>query len=368
MLHCRSHKQLVTKRIGSKDKSILSTSLNSFFSNPLNYFNNDLKDKKIVFNRKVNQNKYIISFSKLKPSDIKYLSREIKDKDKVYRTKFLLSKLNNNRSVSAIYTRDKFTVSRETDHNELEKIYSYFNMKKKSVKGSLNFFEDYSHTIQKNLNQVLDLQTKTLKDQHKINVTNNLISQHVSKKVNKPQEELLMSKTGYYRLKQEVKDDIEKDLKKKDPLPSFKWPSTLRNKEASYSSYYMNTGSLDNPKWQLVIERNDKKLEQICYSNMMNEAEMKGMKSFLDNSYLHKRISVSAYNKVRNNVNNKDIMKAIAIQGKDLLKLEQEISKSFKGKKYLVESENDPDKLTSILYEKKVHYMKLIHQEKDKTD
>lgn len=364
MIHFNSHKQLVTKPIRLQDKSVLSTSLNSFFDDPVNYFNNDLNDKKIVFNRKVNQNKYIIFFSKLKPGDIKYLTRETKDKDKVYRTKFLLSKLNNSRSVSTLYTRDKFTVSRETDHNELEKIYSYFNRKRNTTKGQMNFFKDYSHTIQKNVNQALDLQTKTLKNKHKINLTNDLISQHVSKKINKPQEELLMSKTGFYRLKKEVKDDVEKDLKKKDPLPSFKWPSTLRSKD-SFSTYYMNTGSLENPKWQLIIERNDKLQEQICYSNMMNKAEMKEMKSFLDNSYLHKRVGVSAYNKVRTNINNKKIMKAITIQGKDLLKIEKEITNSLKGKKYLIQSENDPDKLNPVLYEKKAQYMKLIHEEKD---
>jgi hypothetical protein len=127
------------------------------------------------------------------------------------------------------------------------------NTKNKLINSSY-FFENIPNDIKKSLSN----QNKKLLMRKMIERNNKLLSQYLSKKVNKPQNNLLLNKIDLYRFKKEVIHEIENRKPPDEKYGRFKWNISLRKPDSFKGvrdSYINLKGERFNPFWSIVIER-----------------------------------------------------------------------------------------------------------------
>ena len=150
-------------------------------------------------------------------------------------------------------------------------------------------------------------QEQTLLKSSKSQTKLNLLSERLSKKTNRPKEDLLILNTDNYRIKYELLNKIEKFNKKIGPEHYYNWYEDLRTiSNTNIGDNINNSYNIRNPL------RNEISMKFGKYKSMG-----KNKKIFNDvNKYSH---------------NCKDMI----INGKDLLQIEYELSKNLKNKKKL---------------------------------
>ena len=145
-------------------------------------------------------------------------------------------------------TNSSFTDS-DTDKDEN-------NIKNKLINSNY-FVEDIPNDIQKSLSN----QNKKLHMRKMLEKKNKILSQYLSKKVNKPQNNLLLNKIDLYRFKKEVINEIENRKPLDERYGRFKWNISLRKPDyfkGVRDSYINLKGERFNPFWSIVIERSPK--------------------------------------------------------------------------------------------------------------
>lgn len=174
--------------------------------------------------------------------------------------------------------------------------------------------EKYKNKIfRKELKKALVSQEKSFINNLNFKNKNLQISLFMSNKLKVPKEKLLMNKTEYYRINNDLKLKLSKQMKKEYIENFFKWEKSLKN--------------FDNKKEYEEIIRDP--------NYMIKYSPIKKFYSY-NNEYLVKRISKKNLQKFINNINNiKNNFRGLYIEGKNLLELEHEIAKDMKGKKIL---------------------------------
>jgi hypothetical protein len=131
------------------------------------------------------------------------------------------------------------------------------NNTKNKLINSNYFVEDIPNDIQKSLSN----QNKKLQMRRMLEKRNKILSQYLSKKVNKPQNNLLLNKIDLYRFKKEVINEIENRKPLDEKYGRFKWNISLRKPDyfkGVRDSYINLKGERFNPFWSIVIERSPK--------------------------------------------------------------------------------------------------------------
>lgn len=143
---------------------------------------------------------------------------------------------------------DKNSSSTDSDINKDE------NNNKNKLINSNYFVKDIPNDIQKSLSN----QNKKLHMRKIIEKKNKKLSKYLSKKVNKPQNNLLLNKIDLFRFKKEVINDIENRKPLDEKYGRFKWNISLRKPDyfkGVRDSYINLKGERFNPFWSIVIER-----------------------------------------------------------------------------------------------------------------
>ena len=146
---------------------------------------------------------------------------------------------------------DKNSSSTDSDINKDE------NNNKNKLINSNYFVKDIPNDIQKSLSN----QNKKLHMRKIIEKKNKKLSNYLSKKVNKPQNNLLLNKIDLFRFKKEVINDIENRKPLDEKYGRFKWNISLRKPDyfkGVRDSYINLKGERFNPFWSIVIERSPK--------------------------------------------------------------------------------------------------------------
>jgi len=131
------------------------------------------------------------------------------------------------------------------------------NNTKNNLINSSYFVEKIPNDIQNSLSN----QNKKLYMRKMIEKNNKLLSQYLSKKVNKPQNNLLLNKIDLFRFKKEVINDIENRKPLDERYGRFKWNISLRKPDCFKGvrdSYINLKGERFNPFWSIVVERSPK--------------------------------------------------------------------------------------------------------------
>ena len=217
----------------------------------------------------------------------------------------MLKKDQKNMTFANLYLEDKIKSNTKKKIMKRNKTISRQNQFLLNEKGG----NCYANKSEKNYFSILLAnQEQTLLKSSKSQTKLNLLSERLSKKINKPKEDLLILNTDNYRIKYELLNKIEKFNKKIGPEHYYNWYEDLRT--------ISNTNIGDKNINNLYNIRNP----------LRNEISMK----------FGKNKSMGKVKKIFNEVNKfSHNCKDMIINGKDLLQIEYELSKNLKNRKKL---------------------------------
>ena len=294
-------------RRGKKLKTERKLATN-IYSNLANYkYTNKNDNSNSSNNKKLDYQKYLDMSSKF----------EIIDNDRLkmifnsYKIKDQKDKDNKDNSINDKSQLSSVSDSYANQLNENKKA-NTFN-KKKYANPSLSL-----DNIPKEIKKCLFLQNKKLNLQKLSEKQNIRISRYLSKKLKKPQNNLLLNKIDSFRFKKEVINEIENNKPPEEQYGNgnFKWNISLRRPDhfqGVRKSYINLKGENYIPFWSLVIERNPKQKELSIKPNILNENDINQLKRQNKNIIFGKR---NQYFKTVENLDN------LNIEGKNLYNVE----------------------------------------------
>jgi hypothetical protein len=217
------------------------------------------------------------------------------------------------------------------DKSELGLNETYFTQNRKNDNVVNRYTNSYSSidNMPKDIRQCLWIQNKKLNSQ-KLSEKNAMrMSRFLSKKINKPQNNLLLNRIDSFRFKKEVINEMEFDKPIEEQYGKNNWNISLRRPEhfkGVRDSYINLKGEGHMPFWSVVIERSPKQKELSikpgCTLNNIEISEFKKQKT---------RTKSGIKNQYYRTVENLD---DLSIEGKNLFNLEykREIIDSNKNK------------------------------------
>ena len=327
--------------------------LDTVYNEPSSYFNNIFEGKPVIFgnksgvlNSEINhQTKKTINKEnknlKLIKGQYRYETNEKKALNEMRRESmqkkehsiFILPKNQtyiNDEELDYIY--DKF--------KNLKEINKKNNTTKEYDKNYINSFQD--ELLKNELKHKFDIQKKIIDHKKKKEKNEYSIAYNLSKKLNRPMDSLLITQSNLYRNKQEYKNTICNELNNLKPLPLYRWMTDLRSDN---EDHYVNVGGAHNPQWH-IYHRNRKKLFEIVRKPDVNFQTISLYNKSSD--FLKKKLPEKTYYNLKNLFKTVDKnINSIHIEGNDLLNFEQNISKTFKGKK-IISLSNDNNYILKI--------------------
>ena len=168
--------------------------------------------------------------------------------------------------------------------------------------------------LPREIKKCLFLQNRKLILQKLSEKKNLRISQFLSKKLNKPQNNLLINNIDSFRFKKEVINEIENNKPPEEQYGNFKWNISLRRPEhfKGVRDAYINLkGEGFSPFWSVVIEKSPKQKE-LCVKpgHILNENEINQIKK-KNNSGIKKQYFKTVEN-----------LEDLSIEGKNLYNVE----------------------------------------------
>ena len=172
--------------------------------------------------------------------------------------------------------------------------------------------------IPKDIKNSLFLQNRKL-NLHKLSEKQNIhMSRYLSKKLNKPQNNLLLNRVDSFRFKKEVINEIENSKPIEEQYGKFKWNISLRRPEhfqGVRDSYINLKGERFLPFWSIVIERSPKLKElSLKPGHILNQNDINELK----------KTNQSTNNRFKNNHYFKTVenLEDLNIEGKNLFNIE----------------------------------------------
>ena len=280
-------------------------------------------------------------------------------------------------SRSSVSTRGIQTSTKElgpnqqyVDESDLKKIYDdYRSIKKHNLTASnsnVNLLKNTDPKIKNELSQIFDQQEKSLKNFSLEQKGSNKIMKCIAQRLNKKPNDLLMSKIDNYRIKKEMVNQCEEEIKSNSPLPVNQWGLTLRQTPEHNNKYYINVGSPNKPRWHLFVQRPKPLKETIRHPNMLKEnIDKKEITNYINNVYLKTKLHKRSFSQLQESAN-ADSLNSLEIKGMDLLQFEQENSKMLRGKKILSSPECNKELRKSLVFGKDVNLPLLLKSKKNK--
>ena len=172
--------------------------------------------------------------------------------------------------------------------------------------------------IPKDIKNSLFLQNRKL-NLHKLSEKQKIhMSHYLSKKLNKPQNNLLLNRVDSFRFKKEVINEIENSKPIEEQYGKFKWNISLRRPEhfqGVRDSYINLKGERFLPFWSIVIERSPKQKElSLKPGHILNQNDINELK----------KTNQSTNNRFKNNHYFKTVenLEDLNIEGKNLFNIE----------------------------------------------
>mgnify|MGYP006873113255 CR=1 FL=1 len=279
---------LTVRKMNSYEKTNkdISNEIDDYFSSPEKYFQKnspvsigkkiyllDMNDpklrrgKRLKTERKITKNYFnnLVSLaSKMSNNDNNSLNKSIRNIQKEKQLfmdryevidNFKLKKIFDSYKIKGTKKDDSVDKSEisNTSITDIDANKNETNTKNKLINSSY-FIKSIPNDIKKSLSN----QNKKLHMREMIEKRNRLLSQYLSKKINKPQNNLLLNKVDLFRFKKEVINEIENRKPQEEQYGRFKWNISLRKPDyfkGVRNSYINLKGERFNPFWSIVIER-----------------------------------------------------------------------------------------------------------------
>ena len=347
-----------------KNNKDINKEIDDYFSTPEKYFQKnspviigkkiyllDMNDPKLrrgkklktekkmatnLFNNLVNHNNALSSRQNIDSNTINrsIMSNYKKGKDLDISSKFEI--IDNNKlkmifnSYKNKFQKDKSFINDKSIASSFSDSYRTKNQEKNNFKNQIKFKNTNSSmdNMPYELKNSLLLQNKKLNLQKLAEKQNIYMSRYLSKKLNKPQNNLLLNRIDSFRFKKEIINEIENHKPIEEQHGKYKWNISLRkpnNFKGIRDSYINLKGERFMPFWSLVIEKCPKQKEFILRpGHALYENEMKEFQKKNNSNSAYK----SEYFKTVENLED------LSIEGKNLYNLEykREIIDSNKNK------------------------------------
>lgn len=347
--------------------------INSLFDDPDNFFKTIYNGKQVVVGRKNPSNKdNLIQITVGTPKVPRRSLMQAFKRGTLFRkssNSFLSrSSLSSKGLHSLINNTHELPPNQQyVDDQDLKKIFEdYRNIQKHNLTTSnsnSHLIRTIDPKLKNELSQILDLQEKTLKTFQNESKGREKLINYLSNKLKKSSSELLMNKVSHYRIKREILNECDEEIKNQRPLPPNQWGLTLRQSPDQVSHYYLNVGSERIPRWQLFIQKPKPTKETIRNPEAEDNNEIKQIKNYLNNKYLKSKVPSKSFTKFKESAS-LNYFNALEVKGKDLLQFEQDNSKMLKGKKILFVPSLGNEIRQSLLLGKDVNLPVLIKYKK----
>ena len=190
------------------------------------------------------------------------------------------------------------------------------NNDKRSIK------EKYKNSIMENIPK--DVKNSLLLQNKKLNLfklserKNFRMARYLAKKLNKPENNLLLNRVDSFRFKKEVINEIENSKPLEEHYGKFKWNISLRRPEhfqGVRDSYINLKGERFLPFWSLIIERSPK-LKELCLKpgHVLNQNDINEIKKTNQN--------INNGNKNNHYFKTVENLEDLSIEGKNLFNVE----------------------------------------------
>ena len=352
----------------------------------------DMDDKIIPYTLvgppKFFRNKQKEYFNNSKSSKMSFCSR-------VNNTKISNNKNNNNNNynllndeqIKEIFSRFKNVMNENNNMNHRKKLMTQIDcpkvmdqfirdpleLQEKTLKKNMEYNNSIK-TIEESIQRKMFLKMKN-KPKSFSNTYNN--SSNSSKDINfNNLSDLVMNSGDEYRLKNEIKNDIEKNKYEKFVLPNVNqnWQMSLRRPQnfTGTRNEYLNIGSSNNyPVWCIATEKNPDYSERILNPKKdINLSTFADKTSSLDKvSNNNKKNYTTTDNSLKNNIRRNNTSDFLEIQGTKLIDFEEDNYKKLKGKKKkLLNFKYDAESTKDIVFCKDYSINNNHYEEKEKKE
>jgi len=164
------------------------------------------------------------------------------------------------------------------DDNRVKSMFKEYTEIKENNKEKLN---DFMNRLPKELKnelkkQELNLKLKNFEESHF-----QKLSEFLSKRLNKTQDELLINRIDEHRLRKEFSDFLEQKILSENAYGRNQWVVSLRkNKNTQFiKNSFLNVGGLYNPTWVNVRDQINKSVDIVRKPNSKSFFDLKGVSS-----------------------------------------------------------------------------------------
>ena len=344
-------------RIDLQNNVQFKQAMDSIFRNPQTYFSNHFNEREVVVGKKTDilpiHNCLSGSFSVpnkqlCRQNNYQSLISQGKTARRTNSNKNLLlntSSRSNKQNVSN--SKELPANQRFIDDIELKKMFEDFRtLQKKNIKlnkssSAHNILVDNAKSsLKTTMEHILNSQENSLTLYKKITQQSKRLIDKLSKKVNKNPSDLNINHIRNYRMKKEIKNDLEEEINiQNDILNHFEWELNLRKDPNVRDKKFINYGNVNSPNWYPIV-MNPKTDKEIIRSpkegdkGKINSREQKEVDLILEDTYLKERINIKTLQDYKLSPK-ASLLNDLQVNGKDLLSFEQENCKLIKGKKIL---------------------------------
>lgn len=367
LLSPKKLKKLILQKIDLKTNNEYNDRLNKIFNDPNCYLDSKLEGNLVIVGKRNQIRNNVITFQ---------------PKRSIIRRSIFLKKLNMNtlNNLDSLTLKKTLSLkSRSTNRqnnnlkenqkyindDELNNIYNKFKLiqAEHKIKKDTNIDPDLyksirSKSVKNKIKEIFKQQEDFFSNSKKNIQEYNNLKENISKKINRPIDKLLITKSESFRINNELKSKISNEIINKKPKPLYKWVTELRDNDI----HYINVGNVRKPIWQIVREKKNKTSEIIRNPEKINNNSINLF--YKTNPYLKSQLSNKTFKEINNSeyfYKKKDSIK-LMIKGKNLLEFEMENSKNYlKGKKKILTMEkivnNNSSKnfLSNLLVPKKIN-------------
>lgn len=367
LLSPKKLKKLILQKIDLKTNNEYNDRLNKIFNDPNCYLDSKLEGNLVIVGKRNQIRNNVITFQ---------------PKRSIIRRSIFLKKLNMNtlNNLDSLTLKKTLSLkSRSTNRqnnnlkenqkyindDELNNIYNKFKLiqAEHKIKKDTNIDPDLyksirSKSVKNKIKEIFKQQEDFFSNSKKNIQEYNNLKENISKKINRPIDKLLITKSESFRINNELKSKISNEIINKKPKPLYKWVTELRDNDI----HYINVGNVRKPIWQIVREKKNKTSEIIRNPEKINNNSINLF--YKTNPYLKSQLSNKTFKEINNSeyfYKKKDNIK-LMIKGKNLLEFEMENSKNYlKGKKKILTMEkivnNNSSKnfLSNLLVPKKIN-------------
>ena len=351
------NKVLMIRKMNPEEKNNeVSKEIDEFFGSPENYFKKNspvtvgkkiivsdmnethkrrqtkLKtEKKNAINFFNNLSSFATNF-KNKNEISTLLGKEAAKNRAIFKSKF---EVIDNDKLKMIFDSYKKTENSQKDNTSTNKSQSimnedpfmyneFFNQRKKVFERNLLNYKLNKlsqDTIPKEIKTGLNLQAKKLNFFRSLEVKNKKLSNYLSRRTNKPLDNLLLNRIDSFRFKKEIIKEIENNKPKEEEFGRYKWNVSLRRPDnfKGTRKVYVNLNQENYvPFWSLIIEKSPRQKNiSIKPGYALSEGEINGYQKQI--KHLSQRKINDNKNPYFQTIENLD---GIIVKGKNLYNLE----------------------------------------------